>query len=681
MKEGNLMAIYNEEQQALIDAPLNTKVIGVAGAGTGKTTTILARTKRILREFSTGRVVLITFTRMAANDMRNRLIRQVSPEEIRRITVGTFHSVIGQLIRENAVAVGLQPNFSIIDEASSTMMYRSIIENNPQYLATFKETFIGPEGDPFDKRHPKLTAYDFKHYAGAVSAMVNTAYPQELMSGVFGRETFDRLCKMLACKPAILKTILPVYHHIFRDSLSVGRETNTVNYDHILFIGYLMCQAGMMESFSKSIVHMIVDEYQDTNMLQDVFVRTVGKQHLTIVGDIDQAIYEFRGGKASLLSQHAKEGTVINLTLNYRSFQQILDMANDVIARNETGRDIRKPLRASRKLDEHYGGILATYAQRDYNESERVIERIKFLLKRGTPASEIAILVRSRMSIASINLALQKAKIAVNDTTRFADFMKSDEMQDTLNFIKVFTNPKDIYAFMAIIDRPKRGLGAVALKKLQDNAIKHTMSIIEYLLSDHIDELTPGMRKKVQSLVDVYQTLIEPKNQHMQLTEMIPFLLKNTGYRNWISGLKHQDRHLHNLEVLKGMVQDFQDEYTKTHHDFTLFDIANAFTFEMTASTREEANDGVTIATIHGAKGLEWSDVFVLGMEQENFPGLYMSDPADMEAERRLMYVAVTRAKNSLWLCESKRRITRGEHDLRPSQFLKEVGPVPVVTL
>lgn len=171
-----------------------------------------------------------------------------------------------------------------------------------------------------------------------------------------------------------------------------------------------MSRAGLTKTFAESISHMIVDEYQDTNLLQDAFVRAVGGEHLTIVGDIDQAIYEFRGGKASLIAEHAKEATVINLTLNYRSFQPILDVANRVIDNNETGRDIRKPLRANRELDQDFSGILLTKAKYDKMESEHIIKRIKMLTKKGINPSEIAILVRSRMSIASINLALQKRK-------------------------------------------------------------------------------------------------------------------------------------------------------------------------------------------------------------------------------------------------------------------------------
>lgn len=669
---------HNVEQQALIDAPLDQKVVASAGAGTGKTTTTLARAMRILDEYKTGRVVLITFTRMAANDMRVRLMRQLNEQDIRRVTVGTFHSIIGQIIRENAVPVGLQPSFSVIDEASTQVMYRSIIENNQEYHDKFKEVFIGPDEAPFDPKHTKLLKRDFNKFAGALSTIINTSHPEELMKGEFGPETKALLCKMLSYTPEVMEEILPYYNKVFKDSLMLGRETNTVTYDHILFIGYLMVKAGLMKNYADSVAHLIVDEYQDTNYLQDAFVREIGGDNLTIVGDVDQAIYEFRGGKAALLEQHAKEANVVNLSLNYRSFQPILDIGNDVIIHNESGKDIRKPLRANRQLTEEYSGILITHAKYDKMESEHIVKRIKMLIAKGIEPSEIAILVRSRMSIASINLALQANKIAVNDTTRFADFMKSDVMRDTLNFIKIFTNPKDIYAFMAVLDRPARGIGPKAIQTLQEKAAEQAMSVVEYLMSDHIKDLTPGMRKKVQAFVDVYTTLIDPDHQDMSLPEMVNFLLTETGYIQWLNGLKNNESHLRNIEILKGMVKDFEKDYSKEHNNYSLFDIANAFTFEMTSSIRQEDKDGITIATIHGAKGLEWKYVFVLGMEQENFPGSKIVDDADMESERRLMYVAVTRAKDCLWLCWSDHRLTYGDTDLNPSQFLEEAGDIQI---
>lgn len=683
------MSQFNTEQQALIDAPLSGKVIGVAGAGTGKTTTVLGRVARILNEIKTGNVVLITFTRMAAQDMQKRLHRTLNDQDLRRIRVGTFHSTIGSLIRDHAVSVGLQPSFSVLDETSSKVMIKSVIENNDAFLSAITDTLIGPDGVPRDPKHKKLVKRDFNTVAMNISTLVNTAYPEELMSGIFGEETLTRLSKQLGYDKELLQSgLLPegdelpqpfarTLYDIFKESLMLGRETNTITYDQILFIGYLMTKTGILKPFKDSIVHMIVDEYQDTNLLQDAFVRHIGGDHLTVVGDIDQAIYEFRGGKAELLEDHANEGTVINLTLNYRSHQPILDAGNDVITYNESGRDIRKPLRAFRDNDGSFGGLLVLKSDDDHKEADAVIQRIQFLHKQGVDYKDMAILVRSRMAIPAINQALGKTKIPVNDTTQFADFMKSDVMTDTLNFIKIFTNPKDIYAFMAVLDRPKRGIGPKAVKTLQEKAAEQALSVIEYLLSDHIKEITPGLRNKVTDFVNVYETLTSEENQHMAFPDMVEFLLTKTGYKAWAAGLKNSDKYTANFTILENMVEDFDKEYAKHHANYTLFDIANAFTFEMTSSIRQEDVEGVNIATIHGSKGLEWEHVFVLGMEHELFPGTRLVDNADMESERRLMYVATTRAKNSLWLCGSRYRLAYPNGELTPSQFLDEIGELP----
>lgn len=683
------MSTFNKEQQALIDAPLSGKVIGVAGAGTGKTTTVLGRVRRILNEIKTGNIVLITFTRMAAQDLQKRLRITLNEQDMRRVRVGTFHSTIGALIRDHAVSVGLQPSFSVLDETSSKVMIRSVIENNDAFLSAITDVLVGPDGVPRDPKHKTLIKRDFNKIAMDISTVVNTAYPKELMTGVFGEETLVRLSKQLGYDQDLLQygtlpegdnlpqPFVRTLYDIFKESLMLGRQTNTITYDQILFIGYLMTQTDILNAFKDSIVHMIVDEYQDTNLLQDAFVRHIGGDHLTIVGDIDQAIYEFRGGKAELLEEHSREGTVINLTLNYRSHQQILDAGNAVIDYNESGRGIRKPLRAFRNNDGSFGGLLALKSDDDHKEADIVIQRIQFLHSQGVAYKDIAILVRSRMAIPAINQALGKTKIPVNDTTQFADFMKSDVMTDTLNFIKIFTNPKDIYAFMAVLDRPKRGIGPKAVQTLQLNAAEHGLSVIEYLLSDHIKTLTPGLRNKVSDFVTVYETLTDEEHQHMAFPDMVDFLLTQTGYKAWAAALKNSDKYDANFTILEGMVEEFDKEYAKSHENYTLFDIANAFTFEMTGSIRQEDIEGVNIATIHGSKGLEWSHVFVIGMENELFPGTRLVDQADMESERRLMYVAATRAKDSLWLCGSRHRIAYPNGELSPSQFLQEIGELP----
>lgn len=658
------MTTYNPEQQALIDAPLDSKVVGLAIAGSGKSTTMLGRTQRILKEYATGRILLISFTRMSANDLREKLKQILSEDELRRVEVGTFHSIIGKLIRQNAVEIGLQPNVSIIDENSTITMYRSIVENNADYLAIASDWFI-------DERHPKLIKRDFTKIANTVSTLVNTAYPHELETGEYSRDTKTRIWKTDTRRITDdnLDDIMSMLHSVFIESLRVSRETNTLTYDHILFLGYLMSKSGLLTNYSSRLVHVIVDEYQDTNALQDAFVRAIAPNKLTIVGDLDQSIYEFRGGRTKLMEDHADEGIVCNLTYNYRSYQPILDLGNNIIAYNETGKKYRKPMRAATRVDDGYGGITYVQSPKDAVESEFVINKIKYLIKQGVKPSEIAILVRSRMAITSINLALQKEKIVVNDTTKFADFMNSDVMVDTLNFIKIFTNPKDIFAFMSVLDRPKKGIGPKAMDTLIQKAEEHNMGIIEFLLSEYVSELTPGLHKKVQSFIDVYSEITKPDIQ-LDFPSMVNFLLEKTGYLEWINSLKNNETHLRNLQILDGVVSDFVEEYQQEHSSYSLYDIANAFTFEMSSTIKQQDAEGIVIATIHGAKGLEWDHVFILGMEQEGFPGK-VTDDADLESERRLMYVAITRARKSLTVCQSIYRIA-SQDSLTASQFLTE---------
>lgn len=666
-----MISTYNPQQQALIDAPINERVVGVAGAGTGKTTTILARTKRILKEYTTGNVLVITFTRAAANDLRMKIMAEI--EDTRRVTIGTFHSIMGNLIRDNAVTVGLEPNFTIIDEKSTNIMYRNIAEGNKSYLQELTAWALEPN-------EKKLASKHFTLMARSVSALINMAYPEELLTGVFQAETKYRLQKShKTINDENINRVTDFLYHVFKDSLVDGHRTNTVTYDHILFIGYLMVQNHTLDEYAKTLAHTIVDEYQDTNLLQDAFIRAVGKNKLTIVGDIDQAIYEFRGGKPSLIVEHAKEAKVYNLAYNYRSYQPILDLANNVIKYNKIGCDIREDLHALTKFDEHYGGVTLTLSHDDRLESDSIVDRIRFYHDvKGVSYRNMAVLIRSRMTLPSISKALSVAKIPVNDTTNFADFMKSDILTDALNFLKVFTNPKDIYAFLGVINRPKQGIGPESIKILQEQADIHQLGLVEYLLSDHTAELTPARRKKVETFIQTYQNVTNPDGtSQYNLSSLLEYILSAFGYVEWVTSLKgKEDRHKRDLITLRGIIQEFEETFCASHSDASLYDITNAFVFDVTATTREEHTDGVCITTIHNAKGLEWDHVFLLGLEDETFPGKQVHDTSDMESERRLMYVGLTRAKVSLHLYMSQHRIT-SDQELTPSIFISEMDATP----
>lgn len=693
---------YNEQQAALVDAPVTKKVIGVAGAGTGKTTTILARTKRLLAEYQTGNVLLITFTRAAANDIRKRLEFELSgprpfddpgpdvlpfdapdselplyARDSRKVVVGTFHSVIGNFIRRHAIEVGLEPNFSIIDENSTNIMFRNLAEAKEANLNELTKWALEPNDKKLAKKH-------FNLLAATVSALVNTAPPEELESGVFSEDTLYRLTKThRTITEENAADVAAFCYRMFKKSMVDGQRTNTVTYDQVLFIGYLMAKNDMLKEDKDTFIHTIVDEYQDTNMLQDAFIRYIADNRLTIVGDIDQSIYGFRGGRPSLVTDHAKEAEVYNLSYNYRSYQPILDIANRVIHNNATGREIRKDLSAMNKESQKCE-ITFTVSEQDKQESEQIVEFIKKYHEKGVPYSEMAILIRSRITLPRISQELTRAGIPVYDTTKYADFMKSEVMTDTLNFLKVFTNPKDIYAFLGIIDRPKQGIGPAAIVKLQEYATKHNQGLVEYLLSKEIKELTPSLRKKIEKFVTTYESVIEgndSKCTEITLSGLVGYLHASFGYEQWLMGLKNKDRYQRDLITLRGVIRDFEEDYMKENKNATLYDIANSFVFDMSSvSTREEKKDGVCITTIHNAKGLEWGHVFLLGLEQENFPGTQVQDNEDMESERRLMYVALTRAKETLHLYAAKRRIT-SDREFTPSMFIGEMGVAPTHAL
>lgn len=664
------------QQQALIDAPIDTIVVGASAAGSGKTHTMLGRAKKILSDYQSGKVMLISFTRAAAQDLKDRLKEVLDPEDYSRVTSGTFHSVLGQIIRDQAVNVGLNPNFSIIDEQSTIRMYRRIFEQYIEQDDTIKETLERIYKDKQTDDKP-LKAKHFTQMAHDVSLLVNNCDPKELITGNFGGQTAHRLVNRSRKIDGFEVTrVIPILYQAFKDSLINGRKNNVVNYDHILFIAYLMGTKGMLESIKQQYINIMVDEFQDSNAIQIAITHFLAGDHLTVIGDVDQSIYAFRGGRPDLMEEISKKATVINLPTNYRSYQPILDLGNKVITLNQMGKDFRAPMVAAISMDEQFGGIKWAKVDSDFDEADMVIAYIKALRQHDIPYHEMAILVRSRMALPILNQRLANEDIPVNDTTKFADFMNSEVVVDILNFLKILTNPKDIYAFYNTLDRPKRGIGKVALETLEEKAKSHQMNLVEYILSEKIQELTPALKRNVMEYRQVYLDLIE-HDIDTDLVTAIKQILTKSGYYNWAGSLANSERYLRHIDIFLDMANEFMEEFEQTHEEYTLHDIASSFVFEMANSAKTETPDGVCISTIHSAKGLEWDYVFLLGMEKGIFP---MCSDDNLEDERRLFYVAITRAKKGLILSSSKERVTIKNNDqtpLEPSIFMHETGLKP----
>ena len=712
------MYSYNSHQQALIDAPFDRPVIGVAAAGGGKTTTMVGRIQRAVRVCTEGKILAVTFTNKAAQELRERLMRVLDEQEFRRVMVGTFHSVIGQLIRLNAEDVGLSSSFSILDESSSDQMNITIIERMitgddpsaeamrgvleevipPRYKDSVKKdiangviTEAEAPREPFNKTELKKVAHD-------ISSLVNLAHPKELevnedgSGSFFSAETMQKVANAVdyfrpkgatqadrrGDRKLVFKYLIflrAVFHQSMKDSC----VTNTLSYDQVLFLGYLIAQTPLGDDIASQFTHVIIDEYQDTNALQDILIDKLAGENITVVGDVDQSIYAWRGGRPELMEWRAQKSQVYHLPTNYRSYAQILELGNSIIQNNTLGASIRQPMVAGRQLDDNFKGVVSCEFQTDATEAEYIVKRINMLHERGVEYKDIAILVRSRTVMPTLNKVLGQSKLPVNDTTKFADFMKSEVVADVMNFLKVFTNPRDVYAFMATLDKPKRGIGPVMIDKIQTQARAKEMGVIEYLLLEETEkEFTPKQWEKITEYTDVYRDILTADHK-VTFEELYDMLVINTGYKEWVRSLKTdstRERNLENLDILKEMAIDFETEYAQTHQDYSLFDVANAFVIDMTSTTRQEDVDGVCISTVHGAKGLEWDFVIILGCEHESYPGKKAETLEDIESERRLMYVAVTRARDGLLFTWTKDRLTENQ-ELTRSPFLTEMGIPP----
>lgn len=698
----------NTQQKALVDAPFDHETVGIAGAGTGKTTTIMARAVRFLKEKRDGQLLLVTFTRLAAREMEERLAKEVDENEMRRVSVGTFHSIIARLIRQNATAIGIDRDFTILDNRSAITLYKQSISMLDKADVDFLEHKFGKKRKRKIKNEKgeekTITEYivgnkEYGIIASSCSKLINVAQIEELDEGRFNWNTIRRVGENVTryMNPHDDgNTYVNILYRIFLRSIKLAIEADTMSYDQILFFGYLMTKKSaktgqsLLNSENSPFAYVIVDEYQDTSPLQDFFISSVTDGNLTVVGDIDQAIYEFRGGTTKLLERRAKRAreadpdSVINLTYNYRSYQPILDAANSVIKNNTSGKDIRKPLSTLKPLDSHFDGVTHVHAYNESKEAEDVFKRIHFLHdKKGIPYSNMAVLVRSRMALAPFSAKVKSQKkgkkyIPFNDLTNFSDVLESDNMNDVLNYLTVLTTPKNGFAFEAILDRPKRGIGPVAIATVKKLAKENHQSLVQFVLSDNIDQLSKigqkSLETKIRSFTGVYRELIKSSISSKDgkiLKENVDLILQRSGYLTWINGLNDKDklRQVGNLDQIKTILDQFEDDYQQQRgSDYNLFDIVNAFLTEVKDMAKAHYDkDGVVINTIHGVKGLEYDEVFLLGANQT------IMERGDEEEERRLMYVALTRAKRGLVVYSTDWRL--GQNDL-PSRFVAEMGNI-----
>ena len=611
-------------------------VLILAGAGSGKTR---ALTYRIAHLLDLGvppyEILALTFTNKAAAEMRER-VQQLAGEGARRVTASTFHSFCARLLRADIAEIGFTRDFVIYDDADQLALFAEIQ----------KELDLGEEEWP--KRMLRAKVSDAKNRA---------VRPEEYI----GRDGGFRGEKLMA---------------VYRLYEKKMREYNALDFDDLLLKTiqlFEQCPA-VLEKYQDRYRYIHVDEYQDTNAAQYRIVYLLSRKwgNLCVVGDDDQSIYGWRGADIRNILDFERDfpGCVtLRLEQNYRSTANILEAANAVIAHNTE----RKP----KKLwtDSGRGEKITRYAAwSERDEADFVCRTISAGAAKGAPLGDFAVLYRTNAQSRVLEEAFTAYGLpyAVLGSLRFYD---RAEIKDVLAYLRLVVNPQDEVSLRRVINTPKRGLGDAAVAEVLSAAAQADMTPFE--VCTHASELPLSARiqKKVQAFGDVMEQLAA-LSELLPLSDLIAKLLELTGYWEYLEKEKRADgRNEDRMANVKELITA-AGEFEKNGEEATL----SAFleNISLVANVNDETGDSaVTLLTMHSAKGLEFPVVFVVGMEENIFPSARAAmTPEGVEEERRLCYVAITRARKKLYLCSAQSRfLYNNVQRNRESRFLEEIPP------
>lgn len=635
-------AELNDEQFNAVTAEPGPLLV-LAGAGSGKTRTLTYRVAYLLSMgVRPGEILLLTFTNKAAKEMLAR-VEQLTGVEPRRFWGGTFHSIGARILRMYGDAVGLPKNPTILDADDAESLLKLSVEAEDKLF--FK-----------DKTHPK---------PGPLHHVLSLARNTRLDLAETVSRHFPQYQEIAHRLPAFAAAYA-----------ARKREQNVLDYDDLLelWLDLLIKAPDVATYFASRFRHVLVDEYQDTNTLQSEIVDRMGAHHrIMAVGDDAQCIYSWRGANFEniMTFPDRHEGTVIHrIETNYRSTPQILALANGVLEAQPRGRHFEKKLVAARTNSTK---PYVVQAMDDREQAEFIIKRVRSLIEDdGVSPAEIAVLYRSHFVALEIQLALSRAAIPYTITSG-VKFFERQHVRDLVGLIQFVYNPANTLAWERIaVLLPK--VGEKGAQKIHAAALDHArllrLDFVDALASDDVKGRVPKDAKDdwpqfCASLREVAHALRDEKP-----ARAIELAIEG-WYGDHLKGAyaDYLDRH-EELKALIGFAERFDDIQDL---------LAQIVLLNGETSEKEVAppQDAIKLTTVHQAKGLEYDAVFVIGLADGLFPGRRSIEDGDVEEERRLFYVAVTRAKNELYLCYPKvaSRAGPGGMLLNPSRFLTELSP------
>lgn len=648
----NYLEELNEAQRKAVENIAGPSLI-IAGAGSGKTRVLTFRIAHLLKKGARpGSILALTFTNKAAREMKERIAKIVGQNTARHLWMGTFHSIFARILRTESEIIGYPSNFTIYDSADSKSLLKTIIKDFKLDDKTYKPNVV----------------------AGRISAAKNSLItPAAYVQNEQVRE-YDMSIRM--------PRIAEIYKEYARRCFLAG----AMDFDDLLLKTNILFRdnKNVLEKYQQRFDYLLVDEYQDTNFAQYLIVKNLAAQHqnICVVGDDAQSIYSFRGARIENILNFQKDyptHQVFKLEQNYRSTKTIVNAANSIILKNKH----QLPKRVFSENAE--GNRIKVFSALTDNEEGYLIanEISETRMRNHYMYQDYAILYRTNAQSRIFEESLRKRNIPYKIYGGLS-FYQRKEIKDLLSYFRMVINPRDNEALKRIINYPARGIGATTVRKLEEAAMAEGTSIFDIIeQSGTVNHagLNKGTLSKVQqfvALVKQFQEKSEISDAHEMASEIATQtnIIKNLYKDQTPEGLSRFE----NIQELLNGIQEFsinaKEEGQPNLLGIYMEDVALLTDQD---SDKEEDRDKVTLMTVHSAKGLEFKNVFIVGLEENLFPsGLFGNvTPESFEEERRLFYVALTRAEENAYMSFARQRYRWGKLDFcNPSRFISEVDEV-----
>jgi DNA helicase-2/ATP-dependent DNA helicase PcrA len=643
--ENNILDSLNPFQRQACEEFKGPSMV-VAGAGSGKTRVI---TYRIANMINCGvkpyHIITLTFTNKAAKEMRSRIESVVGNEQAKQIWMGTYHSLFSRILRTEAEHLGFDKNFTIYDTSDSKRLIRNSIKELNLDDSVYNVNKIMSRIS--NAKNNLLTAKSYQNNEAVLKADFHAKVP---LTGVI-YEDYARKCA----------------------------QSDAMDFDDLLLYTNILFRDNpdVLAKYQNKFKYILVDEYQDTNLSQYLIIKKLADMYknICVVGDDAQSIYSFRGARIENILNFKRDYPnfkSFKLEQNYRSSQTIVDAASSLIKKNKE--QIKKNV-----FSENAEGnkIKLIEAQTDTFEGYEVVSNIKTLIaKGGYKYEDFAILYRTNNQSRIFEEVLRKYTLPYKIYSGLS-FYQLAEIKNLLAYLRLAVNSKDADALRRIINYPKRGIGATSVDKINSYASENNINILDlcYGINVHNVGLNSGTRAKINAFSALIQDVTDKAN-NLNAFDAALEIYKVTGMKHQLdddSVLENQQRRKNVEELLNG-IREFMEQFTEEEEPSLQEYLQNVALLTDAEAASGDENDKIKLMTVHASKGLEFKNVYIVGLEEKLFPSSMVVTEKDIEEERRLMYVAITRAEENLTLSYANERFRFGTREAtQQSRFLKEI--------